>query len=183
MPAAIILFPICCIITDLLTEVYGFNRTRQAVWTVLACNVIFAVAAWIAVQLPAASFWPHQDAFAAIFSQTPRIVLAGSCAWVAGELVNTYVMSRMKIAQQAKGMPARFIVSTVVGQLVDSSVFCVIAFLGTMPLMVLLKLVLTAWVFKVGYEIVALPLSVPIARAIKRAEGVEHFDHQKLHLV
>lgn len=181
--AAIITFPLCCIITDLLTEVYGFNRTRQAIWTVLACSVMFALFSKIAIALPAAAFWPHQDAYVLIFDAMPRIVLAGCSAWLAGEFLNSFVMSRMKIFQNAKNPAARFIGSTVVGQLADSLVFYTIAFAGTMPAAALVNMILVAWGAKIAYEVVALPLSVPIAARIKRLEGIEHFDRQKLSLV
>ena len=183
LSAGIITFPLCCIITDLMTEVYGFNRTRQAIWTVLVCTVLFALFSYIAIQLPAASFWPHQDAFAVIFGSVPRIVVAGCLAWLAGEFLNSYVMSKMKIFQKAKNPAARFIRSTVVGQFADTLVFYSIAFLGTMPGEVLVKMMLVSWGIKIAYEVVALPLSVPIASVVKRLEGIEHFDRQKISLV
>ncbi|MGD9650233.1 MAG: queuosine precursor transporter [Dongiaceae bacterium] len=183
LPAAIITFPLCCIITDLLTEVYGFNRTRQAVWTALVCTFLFAVFTQITIYLPPADFWPHQEAFAAIFKATPRIALAGMLAWVVGEFSNTYVMSKMKIAQNAKNMSVRFVASTAVGQFFDSLVFFSVAFAGTLPWDVFFKIMITGWLAKVAYEAVSLPISIPVTKWVKRLEGVEHFDKQKLSLV
>lgn len=184
LPAAIITFPLCCIITDLLTEVYGFNRTRQAVWTVLVCNILFAIFMTIGTQLPAASLWPHNDAFKAIYAMAPRIAAAGCLAWLAGEFVNSYIVSKMKIAQQSKNMPVRFVVSTIFGQFIDSAVFFTVAFVGVMPVKEVIGLILTTWLFKLGYEILALPLSVPITRKVKQWEGVEHFDdRQKISVI
>ena len=183
VPAGTIVFPICSVLTDLLTEVYGFNRTRQAVWTVLVCNILFAVFTQIAIILPPASFWPHQEAFASIFSMSFRIALAGCSAWVVGELANSFIMSKLKILQNAKMMAVRFILSTIVGQFLDTLVFVVVAFIGTMPFKSLVGVILSVWVFKIIYEIVALPLSVPITNRVKKWEGVEHFDRQKLDIV
>lgn len=76
----IITFPLCCILTDLMTEVYGFNRTRKAIWTVLCCNVLFACFTYIATLIPAADIWPHDDAFKTVFEGSFRVALAGNCA-------------------------------------------------------------------------------------------------------
>lgn len=183
LPAGIITFPLCCIITDILTEVYGFNRTRQAIWTVLAVTILFAVLSSIAVHLPPAGFWPHQEAYALVFSLNWRFAIAGCCAWLVGEFVNSFIMSRMKIFQNARWMGARFIGSTVVGQFFDTIVFMTIAFVGTMGVGAFVWLLLSAWMVKVAYEIVALPVSMPSAWAIKRLEGIEHFDRQKISVV
>jgi queuosine precursor transporter len=180
LPAGILVFPLCAIITDLLTEVYGFNRTRQAVWTALVCTVLYAAFTQLAIILPAAAFWPHQDAFATLFAASPRIALAGCLAWLAGELLNSYVMAKMKIWQNAKNPALRFFASTVVGQAADSAVFMTIAFIGTMPFGQFLLMTLTAWLFKIAYEVLAIPASVPMAAKLKALEGVEHYDHQAL---
>ena len=183
MPAGVIVFPLCAVLTDILTEIYGFNRARQAVWTALICTILFAVFMQIVIMLPTAIFWTHQDAFQILFAQSPRFAAAGCLAWVVGELSNSFVLSRLKILQNAKWMPVRFTVSTAVGQLLDSAVFAGVAFTGTMPFDKVINVVLSIWAFKVGYEIIALPLSVPVTNWVKKREGVEHFDRQKLEIV
>lgn len=180
---ALIIFPLCAIITDLLTEVYGFNRTRQAIWTVLAATVLFALFTQAAILLPPADFWPYQAAFEAVFASSWRIAMAGIAAWVVGEFVNSYILSKLKIFQQARHMAARFIGSTVIGQFFDSAIFFTIAFAGTVPWDQLLIMTATAWAVKIAYEIAALPLSIPVANWLKRLEGVEHFDRQKISVV
>ncbi len=183
LPAGIMIFPICCILTDILTEVYGFNRSRQAIWAAIACLGFFAGFTQIAILLEPASFWPNQDSFRHIFDLSWRIALAGAFAWLAGELSNSYIVSRMKTLQNGKHMSLRFIGSTVVGQFFDTIVFFTIAFAGTTPLKESLIMIVTAWAFKVGYEAIALPISVPIAKWVKKLEGIEHFDKQELHIV
>ncbi len=183
LPAGIITFPICCVITDLLTEVYGFNRTRQAIWTAVASTILFAVFTQAAILLTPADFWPNQAAFEAIFDLSWRLAAAGCLAWVAGEFANSYVMSRMKILQNARHMAGRFIGSTVIGQFFDTAVFMTVAFAGTMPWKNFFMMLGAAWAFKIAYEVIALPLSVPITKWVKKLEGVEHFDKQELHIV
>lgn len=183
LPGGILVFPLCCIITDLLTEVYGFNRTRQAIWTVLACTVLFALFNQLAIMLPYPPFWENQQAFETIFATSWRIALAGCLAWVAGEFANTYIMSKMKIVQNAKHMPLRFIASTAVGQFFDSAVFVTIAFLGTMPFESFITMAFSVWLAKIAYETLMLPASIPVTNWVKKLEGVEHFDRQKISLV
>jgi uncharacterized PurR-regulated membrane protein YhhQ (DUF165 family) len=129
---------------------------------------------------------PRMTRSTAIFSaMAPRLAARGlNCAWLAGEFVNSYIVSKMKIAQQSKNMSVRFVVSTVFGQFIDSAVFFTVAFAGVMPVKEVMGLILTTWLFKLGYEILALPLSVPITRKVKQWEGVEHFDdRQKISVI
>ena len=182
-PAAIIIFPLCCILTDILTEVYGFNRARQALWTCLVCTVVFSIVTQLAVMLPAAPFWDGQEAFAKTHGTTWRIALAGCIAWVGGEFINSYIVSKMKIAQNAKAMPARFIGSTIVGQFVDTVLFLAVAFGGVISIANLFPMLLTGWGLKVAYEVVALPLSIPVTNKVKQLEGVEHFDRQDISIL
>lgn len=181
--AALLVFPLCTIISDILTEVYGFNRTRQAIWTVIIATILFTGLIELAVMMPAASFWGDQAAFEKVFKFTWRIMLGGLAAWVVAEFTNTYVMSKMKVLQKAKNMSVRFIASTIVAQFFDTLVFSVIVFAGTMAIGQLITLMLIAWVFKVVYETCALPISLPVTNWIKRLEGVEHFDKEELRII
>lgn len=183
LPAGIIVFPICAILTDLLTEVYGFNRTRQAIWTTIILIILFAFFTQIAIWLKPAGFWQNQQAFEAVFSISWRLAAAGCLAWVAGEFSNSYIMSKMKVAQNARHMSVRFVGSTIVGQFFDTAVFVLVAFAGTMPWKAFFTMIVTAWIYKVVYEIVALPLSIPITKWVKNREGIEHFDKQELKIV
>jgi uncharacterized integral membrane protein (TIGR00697 family) len=183
VPVSIITFPICCILTDILTEVYGFNRARRSVWITLVCTLLFAIFTQIAIAIPPAPFWQDQESFQKIFATSWRIVIAGCSAWVVGEFINSYVMTKMKIFQNAKGMSLRFIGSTVVGQFFDTLVFFSIAFIGMFSSSQLINMMFTAWAMKVGYEIIALPLSTNVTKYIKRLEGIEHFDRQKISVI
>lgn len=183
VPAGILTFPICAIIADLMTEVYGFNRTRQAIWVTLVCGVLFAILGQAAIALPPPAFWQHQAAFEAIFNTTWRLAIGGCLAWVVGEFVNSYIVSKMKVMQNANFMSVRFVASTIVGQFFDTAIVLLIAFAGTMPWDSFFVMFLSAWSLKVLYEVVALPLSLPLARKLKQIEGVEHFDRQTLRIV
>lgn len=183
LPAGILTFPLCCIITDLLTEVYGFNRTRQAIWTVLCVTILYAVFMTLALHLPPAGFWQNQAAYEALFTTSFRIAAAGCAAWLVGEFINSYVMSKLKIFQKAKHMGLRFIGSTAIAQFFDTFIYATIAFAGTMPWPVFFTMCLWAWAAKVAYETIALPVSLPVTQWVKRLEGVEHYDKQKISVI
>jgi len=174
--AGILVFPISYIFGDVLTEVYGFNRARRVIYVGLFANLFMALVLWIAIKLPPAPGWPLQEQFAAVHSLIPRIVLASVVAYVAGELTNSLVMSRLKIATMAKHLWVRTISSTIAGQFVDTLLFVVIGFAGVFTPKLLVAAIISGWVFKVVYEVAATPLTYALVARLKRLEGVEHFD-------
>lgn len=174
--AGVLLFPLSYIFGDCLTEVYGYHRTRQVIWTGFACNVLLAAVLWIAIKLPPAKGWPLQKEFATVLGLVPRVVLASIIAYWIGEFLNSYVMARMKVLTKGRGFPARAICSTLVGQLLDTGAFVLIAFAFVFPAPLLLKTIIYGWLFKVGYEIAALPLTAVFVRWLKSYEGIDHFD-------
>jgi hypothetical protein len=127
---------------------------------------------------PATSSEPLQEAFSKIFGHTFRIVIASITAYLIGEFCNSYVLAKIKIKMRGQGMSLRFVASTVVGQALDTTVFVVIAYLGT-PGNDTRKIVgniLLGWAFKVAWEIIALPLTLPIVNYLKKVENEDHFD-------
>lgn len=174
--AGILVFPIAYIFGDVLTEVYGFNRARRVIYLGMLANAFMAAVLWLAVKLPPAPGWPLQEQFAAVLGFVPRIVAASIVAYVAGELVNSLIMSKLKILTSAKHLWARTISSTFAGQFVDTAIFALIAFVGVIPQRTLFAAVVSGWIFKVLYEAAATPLTYLVVHRLKRLEGVEHFD-------
>ncbi len=178
LTAGIVVFPISYILGDVLTEVYGFARARRVIYMGLLANVFMALVLWVTIRLEPAPGWPLQDQFAAILGFVPRIVLASVVAFAFGELINAAVLSRMKRRMRGKHFWVRAISSTVIGELVDTAVFASIAFWGVMPARTLGAAILSAWLFKVGYETVATPLTSLVVRRLKVLEGVDHYDRE-----
>ena len=174
--AAVIVFPLSYLFGDVLTEVYGFASARRVVWAGFAAQIVWIVSYWIAAALPPAPFWPHQQAFETVLGATPRIALAGMTAYLVGEFLNAYVLARLKLALQGQRLAARLIVSTVVGQGVDSALFLTLAFGGVFEIGDLLRLGVSVWAIKVAWEVCALPLSLPAIAFLKRAEGEDAYD-------
>jgi uncharacterized integral membrane protein (TIGR00697 family) len=177
-PAGIILFPIVYVFGDIFTEVYGYNQSRKAIWAGFFSLLILVVALEIARQLPPAAFWKDQVAFDIVLGKVLRIVIASIVAYLAGEFINSLTLAKMKLKQSGKSMPIRFVLSTVLGQAVDTSVFIIIAFAGTMPISVMLTVFLSAWLFKVLWEIIALPISIPLVTWLKKQENEDYFDKE-----
>ncbi|HEX6387278.1 MAG TPA: queuosine precursor transporter [Anaerolineae bacterium] len=187
LPAAIILFPVAYIFGDILTEVYGYVRARQVIWTGFACNLLAVLAIWIAGLLPAAPFWDAglydspeaaQLAYQAILGFTPRLLLASFIAYLFGEFLNAFVLAKMKLATQGKYLWTRTIGSTLVGQLADSGIFISLAFAGTIPAAALGELIVTQWLVKSIYEALATPLTYAVVNYLKRAEQEDYYDRQ-----
>jgi uncharacterized integral membrane protein (TIGR00697 family) len=176
LTAGILVFPLSYVFGDILTEVYGYSASRKVIWTGFGCLVLMVVMYEVAGLLPPADFWHNQEAFSTIFTQVPRIVAASIIAYLCGEFVNSVIVAKMKVAQGGKRMGLRFIVSTVAGEAVDTVVFVTIAFAGSMPLAALSQITLSAWAVKVGWEIVALPLTLIVVKRIKRIEKLDVFD-------
>lgn len=176
LPAGIVIFPLAYVFGDILTEVYGFSASRRVIWTGFAALLLMIISYEVARGLPPAGFWQGQAAFDSIFSHIPRIVLASMSAYLAGEFINSFIVARMKVAQQGRQMGLRFVASTFAGQAVDTTVFVLIAFAGTMPASALASVIVSAWAVKVGWEILALPITLALVRYIKKAEGVDVFD-------
>jgi uncharacterized integral membrane protein (TIGR00697 family) len=177
VPAGIIVFPIAYIFGDVLTETYGFEKTRSVIWWGFGCLLAMAAFYWIATLLPPAPFWKDQEAFARLFGFVPRIAVSSLFAYLVGEFLNSAVLSKMKIVTNGKHFWLRAIASTIVGQGADSIVFNFAAFLGVFPVKDVVMIALSGWVLKSLYEVLALPVTYPVVRWVKRIEGIDSFDH------
>ena len=176
--AGVIFFPISYVFGDILTEVYGYSRSRRVIWAGF-CGLIFAsLMATIVVALPPAPTWPNQAAYEIAFGQAWRIAGASMIAYACGEFVNSYVLARMKVASDGKWMGGRFVASTVAGEAVDSCIFYPLAFWGSglMPNELVLTLALSQFVVKTGVEICFLPITYRVVNFLKEAEKEDYYD-------
>jgi hypothetical protein len=185
LPAAIILFPVAYIFGDILTEVYGYARARQAIWTGFGCNLLAVAAIWLAGLLPASPLWTAglyqtpaeaSQAYQAILGFTPRLLAASFAAYLVGEFLNSFVLARLKIATGGRLLWLRTITSTLVGEGADSLVFMTAAFAGILPNAALAGAILSQWLVKSAYEALATPLTYLVVNFLKRAENEDYFD-------
>lgn len=178
LPAAIIIFPLSYIIGDVLTEVYGYQQARRVIWLGFLCNLVAVVAIWLAKILPAAPVFEAQQAYERILGSTPRFLVASFLAYLAGEFTNSIVLSRMKVWTRGRWLWTRTIGSTLVGQGVDTVVVLTIAFAGVLPAPVLGTMVLSHWLIKVVYEVIATPFTYLAVGYLKRKEGLDVYDYE-----
>jgi uncharacterized integral membrane protein (TIGR00697 family) len=176
--AGVLFFPISYVFGDVLTEVYGYARSRRVIWAGFAGLAFASFMAWVVVKLPPAPFWENQAAYEVAFGATWRIALASMIAYFCGEFVNSFVLAKMKIATQGRWLWSRTIGSTIFGEGVDSLLFYPLAFYGSgiIPDDKLPMVMLAQFVAKVGVEVMFTPLTYLIVGALKRAEGVDHYD-------
>jgi uncharacterized integral membrane protein (TIGR00697 family) len=172
-----ILFPLAYIFGDVLTEVYGYRRSRRVIWTGFFCLGLAAAVFAVVDLLPPASGWELQQSYHAILGQTPRIVLGSLVGYFSGEFSNSYVLARMKILTRGRWLWTRTIGSTLVGEAVDTSVFLAIAFLGVLPLPLLRVVFISNYVFKVGVEVLFTPVTYRVTRLLKRLEAEDYYDY------
>lgn len=180
LSGAVIIFPVSYIINDLLTEVYGYRKAMLVIWMGFVLSGFVAVASQLVSWLPAPIYPENQEvatSFNRLFGLIPRTTVASLLAFIFGSQINSWVMSRMKVATKGKGFGWRAILSTVAGELSDSIIFYPLAFAGVMPAKAILSIILTQVTVKTLYEIVILPLTSLIARRLKRSEGIDTYDY------
>jgi len=176
LPAAIFIFPLSYIFGDVLTEVYGYRWARRVIWLGFICNLIFVVFAWVGQKLPPALFWEGQEAYESILGYTPRLLVASFCGYIVGEFANSFILAKMKILTRGRWLWSRTIGSTVVGQGLDTSIFIILAYIGTptfVPIMILHH-----WLAKTAIETVATPLTYAVVNYLKKKEAVDAYDYE-----
>jgi hypothetical protein len=178
MTGAVFIFPITYILSDLVSEVYGYRWSRLTCYFGFAANLFAALVFSAVIQSPAPSYWQNQEAFQTVLGSTPRVLVASLLAFVIGDFVNDQIFAKMKrkYPDSIKGFGARAIFSSLMGELVDSLVFLPLAFWGLMPVQTLVIMTLSQVVIKTGYELVILPFTTIAVKLVSRYENrkVEH---------
>jgi hypothetical protein len=180
--AGTILFPISYIFGDILTEVYGYRRSRRAIWTGFLCLGLASFVFFLVSILPGEATWQQyagQAAYAAILGgmSTGGIVLGSLAGYWSGEFTNSFVLAKMKVLTEGRWLWLRTIGSTILGQLVDTLVFVAVASVfGVFPWSLFVTLTLTNYLFKVGVEALMTPLTYAAVNGLKKAEAEDHYD-------
>jgi uncharacterized integral membrane protein (TIGR00697 family) len=177
--AGVLFFPISYIFGDILTEVYGYGRDRRVVWAGFGALAFASLMAWVVVSLPpsdSAFMQTYQGQLEGVFGNAWRIAAGSMIAFWCGSFSNSYVMARMKVWMQGKRLWMRTIGSTMVGELVDSALFYLIAFYGIWATGDVIKVAIVQYLFKTGWEIVMTPVTYRIVAFLKKAEDEDYYD-------
>ena len=172
----LILFPLTYIFGDIFTEVYGYAASRRAIWLGFCGTALMYAVGALVIALPADPDFHDQKAFITVFGILPRLLIASLIAFWMGEFANSYTMARMKILTRGRWLWTRTVGSTVIGQVVDTTIVVVLTFAGNYPAHTLAKLILTSYCLKVAYEILATPLTYLVVNFLKRAEDSDAYD-------
>ena len=174
--AGLFVFPISYIINDCIAEVWGFKKARLIIWSGFAMNFFVVALGLIAVAIPAAPFWEGEEHFDFVFGMAPRIVAASLMAFLVGSFLNAYVMSKMKVASRGRHFSARAILSTLAGETADSLIFFPVAFGGIIAWRELLIMMCIQIILKSMYEVIILPVTIRVVKAIKKIDGSDVYD-------
>jgi queuosine precursor transporter len=174
----VLYFPLTYLIADILTEVYGYARARSVIWLSILCSILGAGVAGAQLRVPPALFFNDDSAYHKIFSSSPKIAVAGLIAVVVGDFCNSYTLAKMKILNRGQLLWLRFVVSTVVGEGLNTLIFYGLALYGVLPNALLMQSILLGWTIKTLVEILMLPVTYPIVRFLKKVEGVDHYDFE-----
>ena len=176
LTGGLIVFPISYIINDCVCEVWGFQKARLLIWTGFAMNFFFVAMGALCDWIPGAPYWTNEAGFHAIFGLAPRVAAASFVAFIVGSFANAYVMSKMKLRDGGHHFSWRAILSTIAGESLDSLIFFPLALGGVVPTPELPKLMLWQVVLKTLYEVIALPITIRVVKALKAHEGEDVYD-------
>lgn len=175
--AGTLIFPLTFIISDLITEVYGYKYARRAIWSGFLFNFIFIIYSQIVIHLPSPSYaLASNQSFDSLLGFNIRIIIASTISYLCSEPLNSYIMAKLKMKTAGKMTYLRFVLSTIVASLFDSFIFGTLAFYGTMPNNDLMKFNATMWLVKIIIEIFGLPLSLKATRKLKEYEMLDIYD-------
>jgi queuosine precursor transporter len=172
----VLYFPFTYIISDIITEVYGYASARRILWYTLFASVLAGIFYQIAVAVPAAPFFDDGPAYKTVFGVIPRVLVGGWLAIFIGDISNNYVLAKLKVLTKGRFLWLRIIASTVVGQFLNTAVFYVIALGGVMSGDVLFVGIIAGWIMKTMIETLLMPVTYLIMNKVKKFEGVDYYD-------
>jgi queuosine precursor transporter len=171
LPAGLLLFPMTYLLGDILTELYGFARSRRVIWMAMLCNLLMCLMCKLSISLPASPSWAHHEAYAQILGSSSRLMAISVFTYFSGELMNAYIVSRLKLKMQGRLFWLRALCGSWIGEFIETSLFIPLAFYGRMPNEELLRLALFYYAFKVSYALCAMPFANKLVQILKRQEA------------
>ena len=169
-PAGIIIFPVTYIIGDIFAEIYGFNKTKELILLGFFANLFVTIFIIISVYLPSANFWTDQNSYENILGNTPRILIASFIAYLIGSISNARSFTYVKKLTHSKYLLVRMILSTIIGEGLDSFLFITIAFIGIFDSKTMFIMIISQWMFKTSYETIISPLTYLVINKIKKSK-------------
>lgn len=165
-----LLFPLTYVLGDVIAEVYGFTAARRAILLGMIVSILASAVFYLVQVAPPAADYENQAAFEAVLGFVPRIVAASVAAYAAGQLLNAWVLVKLKNKYGEKNLWARLMGSTVIGTAADTAIFCFVAWAGVMPVSTILNLMIVGYFYKVAVELILLPVTYRVVAWVKKTE-------------
>jgi queuosine precursor transporter len=169
-------FPFVYIFGDITTEVYGYAVARRVLWYCIFAQLLVIAIFEFVIFYPPSTVMTNNQSYVDVLSTAPRLVLFGTLAMFAGDIANNYVLAKLKVWTDGRYISARFVTSTLCGQMVNTAVFYIFGLWGMIPTRILTKSIVAATLTKVGVELILLPVTLRISLWLKRMENVDYFD-------
>ncbi|HGU7213389.1 TPA: queuosine precursor transporter [Legionella pneumophila] len=171
-----LVYSITYLLSNVITEVYGFKNARKAIWTALLFNVIFILYGWLVMILPTPATIDYDSSFDNFLATNARIVMASFVSYLISEPVNALIIAKLKVLFKGKYLGIRFILSTLTSGVIDSILFILIAFYQVIPDSEIIKLIAHIWMVKTIVELIGLPLSIAVCKKLKKSEKLDVYD-------
>ena len=178
LPGAVVIYPLVYIISDIMTEVYGMKLSLLSIKLNVLVNLLMVFVFYIILAIPAPGFFKNVQAYHVVLFQTGRVVFASVTAYFLGDYINSATLSIMKRITNKRYFGLRAVTSTALGQIADTGLFIFLAFYKLIPLNVLFAMMLAQYIFKVSYEAVSLPITIPVVKWWKKKEGLDAIDRK-----
>lgn len=177
LPGGIFFFPLTYFFLDIVTEVYGYKQTRHLIWSNLFAQCAYGLMVYLALLFPAAAVLKDSSAYITVMGNVPHMVAASLLATFSSYFVNAAVLAKLKIFTQGRNYWIRAISSTAIAEVVFSIVWVVVFFHNTLSIKTKLWLIISQYILKVSYEILATPFTYLIAGFLKKHDGVDRYDY------
>jgi queuosine precursor transporter len=172
----VLYFPVTYLFGDILTEVYGYARSRSVIWKAFFASVGAGIIYAVVVRIPPAPGFLNNDAYTTVLGSVPRILCGGWLAVWVGGILNDYILAKMKVATNGRYLWMRTVGSTVVSEFANTAIFYSIALYGVLPTDVLIQSILTGWTLKTAVEVMLTPWTYWVVSQLKEREDEDYFD-------
>lgn len=177
LTGAVIVFPFTYILSDIFTEVYGFNRNKKIIWLSFICNLIMVLVFMIVLKLPYPDTFKSSEEYNLVLGTTPRNLIASLAGFLFGNFLNSMILSKLKVVTKGRFLALRTITSTIFGEAIDTIAFIVIAFWGRFSNELLVFMIINQAIFKILIEIIATPITCKIINKVKKVENEDIYDN------
>ncbi|HBC84714.1 MAG TPA: transporter [Clostridiales bacterium] len=177
LTGAVIVFPFTYILSDIFTEIYGFNKNKSVIWLSFMCNLIMVIIFVFVLKLPYPKTFENSEAYNIVLGTTPRNLVASLIGFLFGNFLNSIILSKLKVTTKGKYLALRTILSTIVGEVVDTLIFITIAFWGQLPNEIIGFMIINQSILKILIEVLFTPITYKVIRKVKKIEGFDVYDN------